>query len=97
MKLMSIESQVDRSFSSQCVTFFIVAFVVVVGLRLTSVILVFGRARQAHKDDLDNEETHHLHKVTVILELLQHKINIDEPHRLLPTLFATIARYLVIS
>ena len=57
-------------------------------------ILVFGRAQQVHEDDFDNEETHHLHKVTVILELLQHKINIDAPHRLLPTLFATLARYI---
>lgn len=60
-------------------------------------ILVFGRARKAHEDNLDNEETHHLHRLTVILELLQHKINIDKPHRLLPTLFATIARYFKIS
>ena len=57
-------------------------------------ILVFGRGRQVHEGDLDNEETPHLHRVTVILELLQHKINIDEPHRLLPTLFVTLARYI---
>ncbi|XP_078352830.1 HEAT repeat-containing protein 1-like isoform X2 [Oculina patagonica] len=50
------------------------------------------RGQQVHEDDLDTEVTHHLHRLTVILELLQHKINIEEPHRLLPSLFATLAR-----
>ncbi|KAJ7330602.1 HEAT repeat-containing protein 1 [Desmophyllum pertusum] len=49
------------------------------------------RSQQVHEDD-ENEITHRLHRVTVILELLQHKINIEEPHRLLPTLFATLSR-----
>ena len=54
----------------------------------------FERARQVHEGNLDNEVTHDLHRMTVILELLQHKINIEEPHRLLPSLFATLARYI---
>ena len=51
----------------------------------------FPRAQQEHTDH-ENEVSHQLQRVTVILELLQYKINIDEPHRLLPTLFATLTR-----
>lgn len=57
---------------------------------------VFQRTQEEHKEEND-EDTHHLQRVTAILELLQYKINIEEPHRLLPTLFATLTRYIIHS
>ena len=50
------------------------------------------RSQQQQKDE-ENETNNQLQRVTVILELLQHKINIEEPHRLLLTLFGTLTRY----
>lgn len=57
---------------------------------------VFQRTQEEHKEEND-EDSHHLQRVTAILELLQYKINIEEPHRLLPTLFATLTRYIIHS
>ncbi|PFX20859.1 HEAT repeat-containing protein 1 [Stylophora pistillata] len=48
-----------------------------------------ARKEQQHEE---NEGSEQLQRVTVVLELLQSKINIEEPHRLLPTLFGTLAR-----
>lgn len=53
----------------------------------------FDRARKGEQDD-ENEGAVQLQRVTVVLELLQSKINIEEPHRLLPTLFGTLTRYM---
>ena len=53
----------------------------------------FDRARKGKQDD-ENEGAVQLQRVTVVLELLQSKINIEEPHRLLPTLFGTLTRYM---
>ena len=52
------------------------------------------RSQQQQKDE-ENKTNNQLQRVTVILELLQHKINIEEPHRLLLTLFGTLTRYMV--
>ncbi|RMX40131.1 hypothetical protein pdam_00002238 [Pocillopora damicornis] len=49
------------------------------------------KARKGEQDD-ENEGAVQLQRVTVVLELLQSKINIEEPHRLLPTLFGTLTR-----
>ncbi|XP_068676688.1 HEAT repeat-containing protein 1-like isoform X1 [Montipora foliosa] len=47
--------------------------------------------RSRHEDDDQSSQTSQdFQRVTVILELLQHKINVKEPHLLLPTLFAIL-------
>lgn len=53
---------------------------------------VFLRTQQEHKEN-ENEISHHLQRVTAILELLQVKINVEEPYQLFPGLFATLKRY----
>ena len=63
------------------------------GFTCNSNFCFFARAHKVQEDE-DKEGTQNLQRVTVILELLQNKINIEEPHRLLPTLFATLLRYM---
>lgn len=47
------------------------------------------RTQQEHKEN-EKEISHHLQRVTAILELLQVKINVEEPYQLFPGLFATL-------
>ncbi|XP_029184672.2 HEAT repeat-containing protein 1-like isoform X2 [Acropora millepora] len=45
---------------------------------------------QREDQDESSEVSHHLKRTTAVLELLQHKMNVEEPHLLLPTLFAIL-------
>lgn len=54
---------------------------------------IFWLRIQHENQDESSEVSHHLKRTTAILELLQHKMNVEEPHLLLPTLFSILTRY----